>query len=61
VVLVGSTGSRWVRASDAAAFTRNRPTATDEKKKKHLLYFGSGWRSFGKSLELLPPDVIFES
>jgi len=39
-----------VGAIDAAAHWRNRPTATD-KKKKSLLYFGcdfNGWYNFGK-------------
>jgi len=50
-----------VGAIDAAALghSRNRPTATDEKS---FLYFGSdfsGWYSFGISIKLLLPDVIF--
>ena len=41
--------------------SRNRPTATDEKKKNLLCFCCdfSGWFNFrGKSLKLLPPDVI---
>jgi len=44
------------------AHSRNRPTATDEKKRKifsilvAISLFGT---ILGKSLKLLPPDVIF--
>jgi len=46
-----------VGAIDAAApaHSRNRPTATDEKKKR-LLYFGcdfSGWDNFGKIIKIV--------
>jgi len=51
-----------VGAVDAAALgpSRNRLTATDEKKKSSILdvIFLVGTIS-GKSLKLLPPDVIF--
>jgi len=44
------------------AHSRNRPTATDEKK-NNLLYFGFDFSAVGtiakKSLTLLLPDVIF--
>jgi len=41
--------------------SRNRPTATDEKKKNLLCFCCdfSGWFNFRrKSLKLLPPDVV---
>jgi len=41
----------------------NRPTVTDQKKKKNLLYFGCNFfldgTISGKSLKLLPLTVIF--
>jgi len=50
-----------VDAIDAAALGPLKTTATDEKK-KNLLYFSSDYlvgTISGKSLKLLPPDVIF--
>jgi len=54
-----------VGASDAAAlrpFKKQAHGHRRDNEKNYLLYFGrdfSGWYNFGKSLKLLPPDVVF--
>jgi len=42
------------------AHSRNRPTATDEKKKS-LLYFGcnfSGWYNFQKIIKIVATNIL---